>query len=90
MVINALFEHVHRSNMHAGAHALCAFVRQEYWVINARKVARRTVHSCIACFHQRPQRANQIMGALPANRVQIGAHPFERAKFDFAGPLWMH
>lgn len=90
VVINALFEYVHRSNMHAGAHAICAFVRQQYWVINARKVARRTVRSCIACFRQRPQRANQIMGALPANRVQIGAHPFERAGLDFAGPLWMH
>lgn len=90
VVINALFEHVHRSNMHAGAHAICSFVRQQYWFINARKVARRRVRSCIACFRQRLQRANQIMGALQSNRVQIGAHPFERAGLDFAGPLWMH
>ncbi|KAM8718627.1 hypothetical protein ACLKA7_001352 [Drosophila subpalustris] len=76
--------------MHAGAHATCAFVRQRFWVINARQLARKTVRSCIACFRQRPVLANQIMGSLPASRVQQGLHPFERAGLDYAGPLWMH
>ncbi|KAL7739181.1 hypothetical protein ACLKA6_011936 [Drosophila palustris] len=76
--------------MHAGAHATCAYVRQRFWVINARQLARKTVRSCIACFRQRPVLANQIMGSLPASRVQQGLHPFERAGMDYAGPLWMH
>ncbi|XP_030381837.1 uncharacterized protein LOC115629498 [Scaptodrosophila lebanonensis] len=90
IVITALFEYTHRTNMHAGAHALCAFVRQRYWVINARKLARKTVRSCLACFRQRPVAANQIMGSLPASRVQTGVNPFQRAGLDFAGPFWMH
>ncbi|XP_034669231.1 uncharacterized protein LOC117902179 isoform X1 [Drosophila subobscura] len=42
IVVKSLFEYTHRSNMHVGAQALCAFVRQRFWVINARKLARST------------------------------------------------
>ncbi|BFG03085.1 uncharacterized protein DMAD_02427 [Drosophila madeirensis] len=90
IVVKSLFEYTHRSNMHVGAQALCAFVRQRFWVINARKLARSTIRSCIACFRQRPILATQIMGSLPASRVQQGVKAFERTGLDYAGPLWMH
>jgi len=89
IVVNALFEYPHRTNMHAGAHALCAFVRQRFWVISTRQLARKTVRSCTACFRHRPV-VDQIMGSLPASRVQQGLHPFEGAVLDYAGPLSMH
>ena len=88
--IKALAIYTHRKNLHVGAQSLCAFLRQKYWVINCRKVARKTIRDCVRCFRLRPVLGEQIMGPLPASRVKGSIHPFDRAGLDFAGPIWMH
>mgnify|MGYP004579188501 CR=1 FL=1 len=86
----ALVRFLHEINSHAGAQATSAFLRQRYWVINARKVVRKVVRSCIFCFKQKPVLSSQLMGDLPYYRVSGSVHAFERVGVDFAGPIMIH
>nr|XP_044248556.1 uncharacterized protein LOC123002454 [Drosophila takahashii] len=78
--------HLHLRNCHAGPKALVALIRLEYWIINARDLARRVVRSCIACVRFRPKLENQLMGSLPLERV-LPQQPFQRCGVDFCGPF---
>lgn len=85
----SLFEHFHYRNLHAGPQALLASVRQRFWVLRGRDVARKVVHRCIICFRHKPRLYQQIMGNLPSARVQP-ARPFVNSGVDFCGPVWVH
>ncbi|XP_037931048.1 uncharacterized protein LOC119665867 [Teleopsis dalmanni] len=88
--VRALIKYLHRINYHAGVQALCAFVRQRYWVINCRYLARKVVRSCLDCFRQHPTTSTQLMGSLPSYRVDAGVTPFMHTGMDFAGPIKIH
>lgn len=89
LFVTSLFEHIHCRNLHAGPQALLAIVRQRFWVLRGRDVARKVVHRCLICFRHRPLLYQQIMGNLPAKRVQP-ARPFVISGVDFCGPVWVH
>ncbi|GFS51457.1 integrase catalytic domain-containing protein [Trichonephila clavipes] len=44
-------------------------IRMQFWPINGKGIARKTVHDCIACFRQKPTGVDQLMGNLPSERV---------------------
>ncbi|XP_075163311.1 uncharacterized protein LOC142235943 [Haematobia irritans] len=89
-VVTSLVDHIHRLNLHVGAVALSAFVRQRFWIINIRKIARKVVRKCMRCFKANPKPLVQMMGDLPSNRVKGNSRPFEHAGVDFAGPITVH
>ncbi|XP_053968754.1 uncharacterized protein LOC128870184 [Anastrepha ludens] len=78
--------HLHLRNYHAGPKALVALIRLEYWIVNARDLARRVVRSCVHCVRYKPTLLQQVMGPLPRERVQP-TRPFERCGIDFCGPI---
>ncbi|XP_049316525.1 uncharacterized protein LOC125779301 [Bactrocera dorsalis] len=78
--------HLHLRNFHAGPKALVAFIRLEFWIVNARDVARRIVRSCVHCVRYKPVLLQQVMGPLPVTRI-TPARPFERCGIDFCGPI---
>ena len=41
-----IFKHYHTVSLHAGPQTLLTIVRQQYWPLNGRNIARRTVHKC--------------------------------------------
>ncbi|GFW39870.1 integrase catalytic domain-containing protein [Trichonephila clavipes] len=41
-------------------------IRMQFWPINGKGIARKTVHDCIACFRQKPTGVDQLMGNLPS------------------------
>ncbi|GFX55401.1 integrase catalytic domain-containing protein [Trichonephila clavipes] len=45
----------------------------QFWPINGKGIARKTVHDCIACFRQKPTGVDQLMGNLPSERVTPSA-----------------
>ncbi|GFV34266.1 uncharacterized protein TNCV_991871 [Trichonephila clavipes] len=51
----------------------------QFWPINGKGIARKTVHDCIACFRQKPTAIDQLMGNLPSERVTPSA-PFLNAE----------
>ncbi|XP_037959196.1 uncharacterized protein LOC119688595 [Teleopsis dalmanni] len=78
--------HIHLCNYHAGAKALIALTRLNFWIINIREIARRVVHSCIHCVRYKPKLLNQMMGNLPIERL-TPSRPFARTAVDFCGPI---
>ncbi|XP_037930561.1 uncharacterized protein LOC119665393 [Teleopsis dalmanni] len=73
-------------NYHAGPKALVALIRLEFWIINAREVARRVVRQCVHCVHYKPKLLQQMMGNLPVERL-TPSRPFARCGIDFCGPF---
>ncbi|GFX32615.1 integrase catalytic domain-containing protein [Trichonephila clavipes] len=83
---NLLFEHMHKKFFHIGAQGLVHQIRMQFWPINGKGIARKTVHDCIACFRQKPTGVDQLMGNLPSERVTPSA-PFLNSGVDFCGPF---
>ncbi|GFW72380.1 integrase catalytic domain-containing protein [Trichonephila clavipes] len=81
-----LFEHMHKKFFHIGAQGLVHQIRMQFWPINGKGIARKTVHDCIACFRQKPTGVDRLMGNLPSERVTPSA-PFLNSGVDFCGPF---
>ncbi|GFW55936.1 integrase catalytic domain-containing protein [Trichonephila clavipes] len=81
-----LFEHMHKKFFHIGAQGLVHQIRMQFWPINGKGIARKTVHNCIACFRQKPTGVDQLMGNLPSERVTPSA-PLLNSGVDFCGPF---
>ncbi|XP_050540356.1 uncharacterized protein LOC126904996 [Daktulosphaira vitifoliae] len=82
-----LFKYEHIRLLHSGPQALLAAVREQYWPINGRNIARYTVHKCIPCFKSKPMVFQPIMGNLPSSRVDAFERAFFAAGVDYAGPI---
>ncbi|XP_063907415.1 uncharacterized protein LOC135125692 [Zophobas morio] len=78
----------HKEQLHAGPAATLAAVREKYWPIAGRSVVRNLLHKCYVCFRANPQSNDQLMGNLPALRVQPSS-PFLNCGIDYAGPIVM-
>jgi len=81
-----IFEREHRRLLHAGPQALLYAIRERYWPIKGRAMAKRIVHECMKCFRGNPKPLSQLMGQLPADRV-TPKRPFFVTGIDFAGPI---
>ncbi len=85
-VTKLIFEFEHRRLLHAGPQALLAGIREKYWPINGRNIARKTVHKCVQCFRTKPMICQPICGDLPKDRIEPG-RPFEVCGVDYAGSI---
>ncbi|XP_050300129.1 uncharacterized protein LOC126738734 [Anthonomus grandis grandis] len=81
-----LFKHEHIRLYHAGPQLLLYSVRDKYWPIGGRTLARKIVYECVRCFRAKPRNKSVIMGMLPADRV-IPAPHFSSCGVDYAGPV---
>lgn len=77
----------HRKYQHAGPQLLIASMRERFWPLRAKNLARKTVHSCHQCFRCRPTSIQQIMGDLPAERV-TPTQTFLHTGVDLCGPIY--
>ncbi|GFU95285.1 integrase catalytic domain-containing protein [Trichonephila clavipes] len=80
------FNSVHTRLFHVGPQGLLNAVRQKFWPLRGRTIARKIVHQCATCFKSRPVLSLQIMGNLPSKRVNISS-PFTIAGLDLCGPF---
>lgn len=76
----------HLKHLHVGPQTLLHLVRQEFWPIGGRNLARKIVNECIVCFKNKPISCNQLLGNLPAERVNPSP-PFSNCGIDFCGPF---
>lgn len=72
--------------MHAGPQAILSSLREQYWPINGRNIARKIVHQCITCFRLKPTIVQPLMGNLPKERVNP-SRPFKICGIDYGGPV---
>lgn len=61
------------------------YIRSSFWIPRLRSEARLVVMRCMRCFRMSKRTETQLMGSLPAERVQP-ARAFYNTGVDFAGP----
>lgn len=81
-----IFEYKHKVLLHPGPQLLLSSVRQFYWPIGGRNLAKKTVRSCLTCFKFNPVPYTSPMSNLPENRIKFSL-PFETTGVDYAGPF---
>ena len=77
----------HQLLKHAGVSMLMSSVRNSYWVIGLRRIAKRVKRTCFACQRLDSKASSQPFAPLPEVRVQPNA-PFSVVGIDHAGPLY--
>lgn len=81
-----LFEHQHKILLHAGPKLILSTIRETWWPLAGRNLARKIVHQCIMCVRMKGKVPSPIMGNLPAERLEAG-FPFMYTGVDYAGPV---
>lgn len=82
----ALVINTHQSLCHAGVQATMASIRQRFWIPSTRRFVKSVLRKCIKCFRFTQSNAEQIMGQLPAVRVNVSS-PFSNVGVDYMGPF---
>lgn len=80
--------HHHLKYFHLGSQALLNSVRQKFWPVSGRNLARKIVHDCVICCKQNPVPVTQVMGNLPIERV-VPNFTFNKSGLDFCGPFFI-
>lgn len=83
-----LFAHQHIKLLHCGPQLLLSNLRNNFWPLRGRVLARGTVNNCKICKIMKAKCFNPIMGNLPSSRV-IPSQPFHVTGVDFAGPFYI-
>lgn len=83
-----LFNYNHKKLLHCGPQLLLSEIRNIFWPIRGRILARSTVNNCKLCKIMKAKCCQPIMGNLPASRVTPG-RPFQVSGVDFAGPFYI-
>ncbi|GFU99656.1 putative RNA-directed DNA polymerase from transposon X-element [Trichonephila clavipes] len=68
-----LIEYYHRQNCHAGTQILLGILRERFWIVSSRRVARKIVRSCIRCKRYKCKSPNREPVSLPGDRVNDAA-----------------
>lgn len=81
-----IFQTQHVKLLHAGPQLLLANIRQNYWPIKGKNLAKSTVNNCLKCFRFKAKSSQPLMGQLPTNRTHL-EFPFLHSSVDYAGPV---
>ncbi|XP_044575228.1 uncharacterized protein LOC123259032 [Cotesia glomerata] len=81
-----LIDDSHRKTLHGGTQLTLADLRKSVWIIGGRVPVRSFILRCVICTRHRGERAQQLMGQLPAARVQP-TRAFLHTGLDYAGPI---
>lgn len=81
-----LFAHEHQRTFHGGPQLLLSTVRETYWPVSGRNLARSTVKKCLTCFKFAAKSIQPIMANLPRERVNPSS-AFSVVGVDYSGPF---
>ncbi|XP_044597774.1 uncharacterized protein LOC123274274 [Cotesia glomerata] len=81
-----LIDDSHRKTLHGGTQLTLADLRKSVWIIGGRVPVRSFILRCVICTRHRGERAQQLMGQLPAARVNP-TRAFLHTGLDYAGPI---
>ncbi len=74
---------------HAGREHVLSVIRQYYWIINARVLARQILRRCVTCRKRNETPMKQMMGDLPKARLTPFEPPFTYTGLDLFGPFYV-
>lgn len=83
-----LFKYEHKRLLHAGPQLLLSTMRECWWPLGARNLARKIVQQCVTCTRLKGKVLSPIMGNIVSDRLEPG-FPFDRTATDYAGPIFI-
>ncbi|XP_046434479.1 uncharacterized protein LOC124186654 [Neodiprion fabricii] len=87
-VLSALFvQFAHHLCLHGGPTLTTSILIQQVWILGMKRLVKSAIRRCVTCQRVKPQFAHQLMGDLPADRVQSERRPFSIAGFDYSDPV---
>lgn len=81
-----LFDFEHKRLFHAGPQLLLASIREKFWPIGGKKLAKLCYHMCHLCTRMKGKVVTPLMGNLPKQRLSAD-YPFANVGVDYAGPI---
>ena len=87
--VEALITDTHRMLGHVGIEHVFNHMRGTYWILHTRQTIKRVLASCVICQKRHKPAAKQLMGPLPAERVDF-VYPFRNVGIDPFGPFKVH
>ena len=72
---------------HAGVASIVTAIRDSFWIVGLRPIAKNVVKHCMICRRLESKPCGAIAASLSTDRVQP-ACPFVVTGVDFAGPLY--
>ncbi|XP_075163099.1 uncharacterized protein LOC142235724 [Haematobia irritans] len=76
----------HERTLHGGVTLTMSFVNRRFWIVSGNQLAKGVVHRCIKCYKYIAKTSQQVMGNLPAVRLNM-TRPFRHSGVDYAGPI---
>ena len=70
-----------------GVNYLWANLAEKYWIVHAKSAIKNVRRNCNACRRRWNQPATQLMGQLPAPRIDGSQVAFNNVGVDYAGPF---
>ena len=77
----------HHSMRHAGVNTLMVALRNRYWIVSLRPLAKQVCKHCLDCQRQDARPYDQAQAPLPMDRIKESP-PFSVIGLDYAGPLY--
>lgn len=81
-----LMRYAHEQTGHGGAQQMLQYIRQLYWILKARQLAKAVIHRCNQCRRHHLTTANTLMASLPAERT-TPERAFKQSGVDYMGPI---
>lgn len=85
-ITNLIIRKHHLETLHGGTQLTLCHIRESFWIPNGRNTVRNQLAKCVRCFRFKTSVQTQLMGNLPASRVNI-SRPFTNTGIDYAGPV---
>ncbi|XP_053699018.1 uncharacterized protein LOC128745988 [Sabethes cyaneus] len=85
---HAVVRSYHLELLHAPQQLLLSALHRKFWLVHGRSTIRWVIRRCVACFRAKPATMQQMMGDLPASRLE-GGYAFRNTGVDFCGPIYI-
>jgi hypothetical protein len=86
-VSKLIVKDVHDKLAHCGPEHLVASVRQRFWIIKCRQLAKKVINECFDCLRRSVKPVVPLMADLPLQRVAGNTRPFQYTGLDYFGPM---
>lgn len=81
-----ILKDIYLKSFHCGPQQLRHLVREKYWPIHGKHLAKRVVHDCVTCFNFNRSYVNPLLAYLRSYRVQP-SFLFLFTEIEYAGPF---
>ena len=88
-VSTLIVRYYHEILGHAGREHVLSFIRQHFWIIQARSLVRHVLRRSIDCRKRNELSMTQLMDDLPKERLTPYDRPFTYTGVDFFGPFYV-